>query len=185
VARAAVAAGAEIINDVSAFQWDPQMAFACAELKCGVVLMHTRGQPSEWRRLPRENDITLLVKDELADRAQVALEHGIERARIVLDPGLGFGKNFEENYPLLAHLSSLHSLGFPLLAGASRKSFIGRSIEKRIGQDAQPADRLYGSLAAMVVAVLQGTHIVRVHDVKSSLEAAAIADEVIAAGSNA
>ena len=131
VARAAVDAGAEIVNDVSGFQWDPEMAQTCAELQCGVVLMHTRGQPKEWRNLPREPDITALVEHDLGNRVQVALGHGVERPRIVLDPGFGFGKNFEENYPLLAHFDQLHRLGFPLLAGTSRKSFVGRTVGKR------------------------------------------------------
>ena len=181
VARAAVAAGAEIVNDVSAFQWDPQMAAACASLKCGVVLMHTRGKPKEWRKLPFEPKVTSLVEHELANRVQMALERGVDRSRIVLDPGFGFGKNFAENYPLLAHLEELQPLGFPLLAGTSRKSFVGRPIASRTGQDIPPANRLYGSLAAMVASILHGAHIVRVHDVKPSLEAAAIADEVLAA----
>lgn len=181
VAQAAVAAGAEIVNDVSAFQWDPEMASACAKRKCGVVLMHTRGKPAQWRKLPHEPNLTSIVQEELADRVEVALERGVERSRIVLDPGFGFGKNFEENYPLLAHLEQLHRLGFPLLAGTSRKSFIGRSIGKRTGQDVPASDRLYGSLAAMVVSILQGAHVVRVHDVKPALEAAAVADEVLRA----
>ena len=104
VARAAVAAGAEIVNDVSAFQWDPEMACTCAELQCGVVLMHTRGQPHQWRDLPGEVDIVARVVHELANRVQVAFERGVRRERIVLDPGFGFGKNFEENYPLAGAL---------------------------------------------------------------------------------
>ena len=181
VARAAVAAGAEIINDVSAFQWDPQMAGTCAELECGVVLMHTRGQPEQWRTLPAESDITAVVEHDLANRLQVAIERGVHRSRIVLDPGFGFGKNFEENYPLLAHLDRLLRLGFPLLAGTSRKSFVGRTVSKRTGRETPPADRVYGSIAAMVASILRGAHIVRVHDVKAAVEAAAVADEILAA----
>jgi dihydropteroate synthase len=184
VARAAVTAGAEIVNDVSAFQWDSEMAQACAELQCGVVLMHTRGQPAQWRNLPRQENITSLVEHDLADRVQTALSSGVQRNHIVLDPGFGFGKNFEENYPLLAHLDQLHQLGFPLLAATSRKSFVGRTITKRTGKEALPADRLYGSLAAMVASILRGAHIVRVHDVHSAVQAAAVADEVLAASGN-
>ena len=183
VARRAIDAGAEIVNDVSSFQWDPAMPKTCATLECGVVLMHTRGQPKQWRTLPPETDIALRVKHDLANRAQIALDSGMKRARIVLDPGFGFGKNFEENYPLLARLELLQPMGFPILAGTSRKSFIGRSVGKRRGgADAPPADRLYGSLAAMVASILHGAHIVRVHDVRPAVEAAAIADEVLAAG---
>lgn len=181
VARAAVAAGAEIVNDVSAFQWDPKMASACGELQCGVVLMHTRGTPREWRNLPREENITSRVENDLANRLQVAFERGVERSRIVLDPGFGFGKNFEDNYPLLAHFSELQRLGLPLLAGTSRKSFIGGAIGERTGRDVPASERLYGSIAAMVISILGGAHIVRVHDVKAAVEAAAVADAVLAA----
>lgn len=181
VARAAVGAGAEIVNDVSSFQWDPEMGRTCAELQCGVVLMHTRGQPEEWRDLPREPDITALVGHDLANRLLVALHSGVQRPRIVLDPGFGFGKNFEENYPLLAHFDQLHRFGFPLLAGTSRKSFVGRTVGQRAGKDAPPSERLYGSLAAMVASILRGAHMVRVHDVRPAVEAAAVADQVLAA----
>ena len=183
VAQAAVGAGVEIVNDVSAFQWDPEMASVCANLKCGVVLMHTRGKPEHWRKLPHEVNVIGMVEQELAHRVEVALERGVESSRIVLDPGFGFGKNFEENYPLLADFRQLHRLGLPLLAGTSRKSFVGRAIGKRTGQDVPASNRLSGSLAAMTISILQGAHIVRVHDVKPSLEAAAMADAVLAAGS--
>jgi dihydropteroate synthase len=181
VARVAVEAGAEIVNDVSALQWDEEMAPSCAELGCGAVLMHTRGRPSQWRRMPRQLDITSQVIHDLANRVQIALDSGIERDHIVLDPGFGFGKNFEENYPLLAHLDRMQQLRFPVLAGTSRKSFLGRSIGRRRNHpDAPPSDRLYGSVAAMVVSILHGAHMVRVHDVAPAVEAAAIADEVLA-----
>lgn len=182
VARHAVEACAEIVNDVSAFQWDPNMARTCGELGCGVVLMHTRGRPDEWRDLLPEADIVSLVMHDLANRAQVAIDSGVEHQSIVLDPGFGFGKNFDENYPLLAQLDRLQRKGFPLLAGTSRKSFIGRTVgRRRDGADAAPGARLYGSLGAMVVSILRGAHIVRVHDVRPAVEAAAVADEVLAA----
>jgi dihydropteroate synthase len=181
VARRAVESGAEIVNDVSGFQWDRSTPKTCADLKCGVVLMHTRGQPGEWRDLPPASDIVSLVIRDLANRAHVALGYGVERERIVLDPGFGFGKNFEENYPLLAHLDRLQQLGFPILAGTSRKSFVGRTVGKRRGgEDAPPDERLYGSLAAMVASILRGAHIVRLHDVRPAVDAAAIADEILA-----
>ncbi len=109
----------------------------------------------------------------------------MQRDRIVLDPGFGFGKNFEENYPLLARFDQLQRMGFPLLAGTSRKSFVGRTVGKRAGKDAPPGERLYGSLAAMVASILHGAHIVRVHDVKPAVEAAAVADEVLATAGTA
>src|ERR1700722_3762537 len=180
VARAAVAAGAEIVNDVSGFRWDRQMAKTVAELKCGAVLMHMRGRPEEWRTLPPPGDVVLLVKRELKEWAEAAVLSGVRRERIVLDPGFGFGKNFEENYPLLARFSDLQPLGFPLLAGTSRKSFIGRTLA-RDGKDASVSDRLYGTLASQTALILKGAHIIRTHDVKAAVEAARVADAILQA----
>jgi dihydropteroate synthase len=180
VARAAVGEGAEIVNDVSGFRWDPQMAKTAADLKCGVVLMHMRGRPEEWRTLPSPGDIVLLVKRELKDWAEKAVLAGVRRERIVLDPGFGFGKNFEENYPLLARFHELQAAGFPLLAGTSRKSFIGRTLAKD-GKDAPIDQRLYGTLATEVALILKGAHIIRTHDVKAAVEAARVADAILLA----
>ncbi len=180
VARAAAAAGAEIVNDVSALRWDPQMAGTIAELKCGAVLMHMRGHPEEWRTLPPPGDIVLLVKRELREWAEAAVLAGVRRERIALDPGFGFGKNFEQNYPLLARFQDLQSLGFPLLAGTSRKSFLGRTLA-RDGKDALAADRLYGNLAAHTALILKGAHILRTHDVRAAVDAARVADAILAA----
>jgi dihydropteroate synthase len=181
VARAAVNAGCEIVNDVSALRWDEQMAAAVVELKSGVILMHTRGRPEEWRNLPPSADIVAEVKAELRDYAQSALAHGVARDQIMLDVGIGFGKKFEQNYPLLAGLDQLHHLGFPLLVGTSRKSFIGRTLAND-GQDAPSDQRLHGSLAAATASVLKGAHVVRVHDVKAAVEAVKIADEILRFG---
>jgi dihydropteroate synthase len=185
VARAAVAAGAEIVNDVSGFQWDPQMMKTVADLKCGAVLMHMRGCPEEWRTLSPPSDIMLLVKRELKDWAEKAVLAGVRRERIVLDPGFGFGKNYEENYPLLARFHELQSAGFPLLAGTSRKSFIGRMLatpdENNENKDASVEARLYGTLATQVALILKGAHIIRTHDVKPAVEAARVADAILLA----
>jgi dihydropteroate synthase len=180
VARAAINAGAEIVNDVSGFRWDPQMAKTVADLKCGAVLMHMRGRPEEWRTLPPPGDIVLLVKRELKEWAEKAVLAGVRRERIVLDPGFGFGKNFAENYPLLARFSELQAAGFPLLAGTSRKSFIGRTLA-RDGKDAPPEARLYGTLASHIALILKGVHILRTHDVKPAAEAARVADAILQA----
>jgi dihydropteroate synthase len=180
VARAAVAAGAEIVNDVSGVRWDSQMARTISEIKCGAVLMHMRGRPEEWRTLPPPGDIVLLVKRELREWVEAAVLAGVRRERIVLDPGFGFGKNFDQNYPLLARFQELQSLGFPLLAGTSRKSFLGRMLAKD-GKDALVADRLYGNLAAHTVLILKGAHILRAHDVKAAVEAAQVADAILEA----
>ncbi|MGA8762025.1 MAG: dihydropteroate synthase [Candidatus Sulfotelmatobacter sp.] len=178
VARGAVIAGAEIINDVSAFRWDRQMAKAAAELKCGVVLMHMRGRPEEWRTLPPPGDIVLTVKRELKEWAEAAMLAGVRRERIAIDPGFGFGKSFEQNYPLLARFDDLQSIGLPLLAGTSRKSFLGRTLA-RDGKDAVPQDRLYGTLATHTALILKGAHILRTHDVKAAVEAARVTDAIL------
>jgi dihydropteroate synthase len=180
VARAGVAAGAEIVNDVSGMRWDAQMAKRIAELKCGAVLMHMRGRPEEWRTLPPPGDIVLLVKRELRDWVEAAVRAGVRRERIALDPGFGFGKNFEQNYPLLARFQELQSLGFPLLAGTSRKSFVGRMLARN-GKDAAVPERLYGNLAVHTALILKGAHILRTHDVKAAVEAARVADAILEA----
>jgi dihydropteroate synthase len=179
VARRAVEAGAEIVNDVSGFLWDPKMTKTLAELKCGAVLMHMRGRPHEWRTLPAAPDIVSLVKRELRDRTEAAVLGGMKSERIVIDPGFGFGKNHEENYPLLRRFEEFHQLRFPLLAGVSRKSFIGRALA-RDGKDASVADRQFGTLAAETVVIMKGAQIVRTHDVRACVDAVRIAD--LAAG---
>ncbi len=178
VARAAVESGAEVINDISGLRWDQDMASTLAGLSCGAVLMHVRGRPEEWRSLPPLHDPVSLVSRELLGQVEGATAAGIARERIVLDPGFGFGKNYEENYPLLAHFDELHKLGFPLLAGVSRKSFVGKAVA-RGGQPFPAEERLFGSLAAAVIAIVKGAHIVRVHDVRATVEAAALADAVL------
>ena len=159
VARAAVEAGAEIVNDVSGFRWDPQMAKTVAELKCGAVLMHMRGRPEEWHTLPAPGDVVLLVKRELKQWAEAAIVSGVRRERIVLDPGFGFGKSFDQNYPLLSRFHELQAAGFPLLVGTSRKSFIGTVLGK------EPAERGAGTLATELWAIEHGATFIRTHDV--------------------
>jgi dihydropteroate synthase len=119
--------------------------------------------------------------------AETATLAGIKRDRLVLDPGFGFGKSFEENYPLLAHFEELQQMGFPLLAGVSRKSFIGRTLaragkDKDKNRDVEAAERLYGTLAAETALILKGTHIIRTHDVRFAVEAASVADAIVASG---
>lgn len=178
VARAAVKAGAEIVNDVSGFRWDARMPKTLAELKCGAILMHMRGRPEEWSALPPPGDIVLLVKRELKEWAEKLITAGVRRERLVLDPGFGFGKRFDENYPLLGRFSELQAMGFPLLAGTSRKSFIGRTLRKD-GNDVPPQDRLYGTLATETALILKGAHVVRTHDVKAAVQAARVADAIL------
>lgn len=182
VARAALGAGAEIVNDVSAFRWDPAMAATVADLGCGAVLMHMRGRPEEWRSLPPVEDVVGLVRRDLQEWAATAMRAGVRRERIALDPGFGFGKNFEQNYPLLARLQELRQLGFPLVAATSRKSFIGRAL-RCDGRDAPLEERAFGTLASETAAMLQGAHIIRTHDMKACVDAARIADALLKAGS--
>jgi dihydropteroate synthase len=172
-AKLAVEAGVEIVNDVSGFLWDPAMAESCAALQCGVVLMHTRGRPEEWKALPAlaDDEVTPLVLRELHQRLAAALAAGIQRARIVLDPGYGFGKILDENWALLAHQDELLRLGRPILAGVSRKGFLGRE---------RPATaRDQATLAASTAAILNCASIIRVHNVKLGVEAARVADAVL------
>lgn len=204
-AEAAISAGAEIVNDVSGFTWDPQMLPLLAAANCGCVLMHTRGRPEEWRDLPRlqGGEVVLMVTRDLRRLSDQAVAAGIPRQRLVIDPGFGFGKRYEENYPLLAGLSELHQLGFPLLAGTSRKSFISalgvrqsalgqpRSLAERrmpnaeskniVSQHSQeePIERLSGTLATVTASILQGAHVVRVHDVLPMASAVRVADAIL------
>lgn len=180
VAREAIAAGAEIVNDVSGFRWDAEMASTVSELNCGAVLMHMRGRPEEWRNLPPAENVVQLVNRELKDWTEQAIAAGVQRERIVIDPGFGFGKSFDQNYPLVKHFDELQVLGFPLLAGASRKSFIGRTVGAG-SKDVPPRDRLFGTLASETALILKGAHIIRTHDVRASVEAARVADAILRA----
>jgi dihydropteroate synthase len=184
-ARAAIAAGAEIINDVSGLTWDAEMAALCAESKAGLVLMHTRGRPEEWRTQQQLAPAAVLatVRDGLAASLALAQHARIKPEAVVLDPGYGFGKRFGENFSLLKRQAELLSLGYPLLAGISRKSFLGHTLADLHGGSAAPVDaRENASLAAMVAAILYGASVVRVHAVRPAVEAARIADAILAAG---
>jgi dihydropteroate synthase len=178
-ARAALAAGAEIINDVSGFSWDPGLAGVCAEAGCGVVLMHTRGRPDEWGAQPQiaADDLLLMVRAGLQASLNKAIEAGIAAGSIVLDPGYGFGKRGEENFVLLARQAELLVLGRPLLAGVSRKSFLGRALAPLYGGKTAPVDaRETASVVALAVSILHGASMVRVHRVRAAVEAALVAD---------
>jgi dihydropteroate synthase len=183
-ATAALEAGVEIVNDVSGFLWDEAMAQVCAGARCGVVLMHTRGRPEEWHALPPLNPSQVVpqVRQALHQRLDQALKAGIERDRIVLDPGFGFGIIADQNYSLLAGLDELSGLGQPLLAGVSRKGFLGKTLSPLYkGVDVPVDRRANASLAAVTATILAGAQLVRVHDVRPSREAAAIADAILAA----
>jgi dihydropteroate synthase len=181
-ARAALASGAEVINDVSGFTWDEDMPATCAQAGCGVVLMHTRGRPDEWRAQSKLPADALLecIRAGLSESLTTATRSGLAPESIVLDPGYGFGKKFDENYSLLSRQSHLLALGRPLLAGLSRKSFLGHTLSALYGGAHAPVDaRETASIAALVAAILHGASIVRVHNVCPALEAARIADAVL------
>jgi dihydropteroate synthase len=183
-ARAALAAGVEIINDVSGFCWDKSMSSVCAQAACGVVLMHTRGRPDAWlaqEKLPADALIET-IRNGLSESYEIATRAGIAPEAIVLDPGYGFGKKFDENYTMLARQAELLALGRPLLAGVSRKSFLGRTLAPLFGGTQAPIEaRQTAGIAALVAAILHGASIVRVHDVRPAVEAARIADAILAA----
>ncbi len=166
---AALEAGASIINDVSGLAHDPEAARVVAAARCPVILMHMRGTPATMRGLTTYREVVLDVAEELADRLEAALAAGVARERVVLDPGIGFAKTPAQNLVLLARLPLLHSLGCRLLVGVSRKSFIGH-----YGAEPDPTRRLPGSLAAGLAAVAAGASILRVHDVRETVQALAI-----------
>jgi dihydropteroate synthase len=187
-ARRAIAAGAEIVNDVSGHLWDPAMSATCAELNCGAILMHTRGRPQDWPTLPplAPDEVLPLVLTELAACLEAATTAGIARNKIVIDPGFGFGKRLDENYSLLAHFDQLRQLNLPLLAGVSRKGFLAHTLTQHPslstllnGSTPSMEDRLHATTAANAAAILAGAHIVRTHDVRPAAEAAAIADRIV------
>jgi dihydropteroate synthase len=172
VAQAALAAGADIVNDISALRFDAKMITVVAREQVPVVLMHMQGTPRTMQAEPRYEDVVREVKGFLAARLDEALARGVARDCVVIDPGIGFGKTLEHNLALLRGLPALAALGQPLLIGVSRKAFIG----KLLGVDA--VERLEGSLAAATAAVLNGANILRVHDVQETVRVARVADAI-------
>ena len=177
VAKAALAAGASIINDISGMSRDPGMVPLAAESGCGVVLMHMRGRPKNMQSLTDYDDPVTDVKAELAERLAEALAGGVRPQAIVLDPGLGFAKTAEQNLEIMRRLEEFLDLGQPLLLGPSRKSFIGRVLAAQ-GLADQPDERLIGGVALVVLAAFKGASIVRVHDVAVARQALAATDAV-------
>jgi dihydropteroate synthase len=172
VAAAALEAGAEMINDVSALRTDPQMARLAAERKVPVVLMHMQGMPRTMQQSPTYGEVVSEVIAWLEERVRHAVAQGIAQERLIVDPGFGFGKTVQHNLELLRRLHELHRLGRPILAGTSRKAMIGRIVGRPEGE------RLYGTLAAVASAVLSGCHMVRVHDVRPALEAVQVCEAI-------
>ncbi len=164
VMRQAIAAGADMVNDVRALQ-EPGALDVLAKSHVGICLMHMQGNPMTMQMSPHYEDVVIEVGQFLADRLQVCLSHGIAKNRIVLDPGFGFGKTREHNISLIQQLEKLHRIGLPLLVGLSRKSVLGAIAG---GDESQ---RLYASIAASVISAMKGAKIVRVHDVKATVDA--------------
>ncbi|MCA1565610.1 MAG: dihydropteroate synthase [Acidobacteria bacterium] len=175
VARAALDAGAEIVNDISALRFDERVADEAARTGAGLVLMHSRGTPATLHSLPPAANIMPEVSESLRRSIALAERRGVARAQIAIDPGIGFGKSQQQNLELLAKLDVLAAEfdGFPLLVGTSRKSFIGRLLG-----DAPPERRLHGTMASVTAAILGGANIVRVHDVRAAVETARVADAI-------
>jgi dihydropteroate synthase len=177
VARAALDAGAAIVNDISALRFDFYVADAVARAGAGLVLMHSRGTPATMHRLPPVADIMEEVTSSLRASVHMAERRGVKRESIVIDPGIGFGKTQEQNLELIAKLDQLIAAfpDYPLLIGTSRKSFIGRILADESGTPAPAEDRLHGTMATITAAILRGAHIIRVHDVKAAAETIRVA----------
>jgi dihydropteroate synthase len=176
VARAAIAAGASIVNDVSGLQYDPALAAVVAEHRAGLVLMHTRGRSSAMYEHANYADVIAEVARELQQRIDHAVAAGVSRDAIVVDPGIGFAKRPEQSYAVLtaANHPAFLALDRPVLSGPSRKSFLRAAL----GGETAPADRVWGTAAAVTAAVLTGSHIVRVHDVKEMVQVVRVADKI-------
>ena len=178
VADAALAAGAHIVNDVSGFRLDRDMATVCATRGCGVILMHSRGGVSEmgtYEFAVYDGDVVRAIRGELESSVLVAREAGIEPASIVVDPGIGFAKRSEHSVAALAGLPSLTAIGYPVLVGVSRKRFVGE-----LSDAPDPAERLFGTIGANVAALMLGARLFRVHDVKAARQALDVAAAVLA-----
>lgn len=172
VMQAAITAGADIVNDVCALR-EPQALEIVATSQAGVCLMHMQGRPQTMQVDPQYDDVVSEVRDFLKDRLDAAVQAGIDRSRIVLDPGFGFGKRTAHNLTLLDHLNDIQALGLPLLIGLSRKSVLGQVVGSSVDE------RIHASIAASVVSVMKGANIVRVHDVKPTIDALKIVQAVM------
>ena len=182
VAEAAAAVGAEIVNDVTTLRNDPRIAEVARRRKLALVLMHMRGKPRTMQKIPFARDVLRDVAAGLRHAVAVARQTGLAKSQIVLDPGIGFGKSYEQNCELLARLPELARLGYPLLVGTSRKSFIGRVLEKSKLSPRSEAERIWGTAATVAASILQGAHIVRVHDVAEMVQVARVSDALASPG---
>ncbi|MBZ5500860.1 MAG: dihydropteroate synthase [Acidobacteriia bacterium] len=177
VAEAAAGAGAEILNDVTGLRADPRLAEVARRRRRPLILMHMRGEPRTMQKTPFARDVLRDVTAGLRRAAATARRAGVAKSQIVLDPGIGFGKSYAQNFELLARLPELARLGFPLLVGTSRKSFIGQALG-----GAPEAERAWGTAATVAASILGGAHIVRVHDVAEMAQVARVADAILRPG---
>ena len=186
VAKAGIAAGAEIINDISGLRTDPALGQIVRRARAAIVLMHMRGQPLSMHKGPFARDVLRDVTSGLRAAIGRAKAAGIAKSHVVIDPGIGFGKRFEQNLEILAHLADFAKLGYPVLVGTSRKAFVGRALAGAAkiadANESWPVDlRQWGTAATVVAAILGGAHIVRVHDLAEMAQVARIADAIAAA----
>jgi len=175
VAEAAISAGAQIINDISGLRSDPRIAEVAQRRGVPIILMHMRGEPRTMQKKPFARDVMKDVAQGLLASITKARKAGIRKSQIIIDPGIGFGKSFEQNYELLRKLPELAKLGCPLLVGASRKGFLGATLARN-GKPAPPEERLWATAATVTASILGGAHIVRVHDVAEMAQVARVAD---------
>ena len=182
VAEAAIGAGAQIINDISGLRSDPRIAQVARRCGAPLILMHMRGEPQTMQKGPFARDVMKDVLQGLRASLNTARKAGVAKSQIVIDPGIGFGKSFEQNYELLRKLPELAKLGYPLLVGTSRKGFLGATLARN-GKAAPAEDREWATAAAVTASILGGAHIVRVHDVAEMTQVAHVADCVLDAAS--
>ncbi|HKI13237.1 MAG TPA: dihydropteroate synthase [Candidatus Acidoferrum sp.] len=180
VAEIALGAGAAILNDISGLKNDPRVAEVAARFGVPVILMHMRGTPRTMQKQPFAKNVLKDVIAGLRDSIAIARRTGVRKSQIILDPGIGFGKSFQQNYELLARLPELAKLGYPLSVGTSRKGFLGATLAND-GRPAPPEARIWGTAATVTASILSGAHIVRVHDVAEMAQVAKVADALFQA----
>ncbi len=179
IAEAAIAAGAQIINDVTGLRFDPEIAGIACRNHVPLILMHMRGEPRTMQEQPFARDAVRDVLSGLKRSIAIALKAGVPKSQMIVDPGIGFGKSFKQNYELIARLGEIAILGFPILIGTSRKTFLGTTLDGK-----PPEDRIWGTAATVAASILAGAHIVRVHDVNEMVQVARVTDKVLEAMEN-
>src|ERR1700681_1576729 len=183
VAKAAIAAGAEIINDVSGLKSDPRIVEVAARSGVPMILMHMRGEPRTMQKAPFAREVMKDVSCGLRASIAIARKAGVRKSQIVIDPGIGFGKSFEQNYELLRRLPEIAKLGYPLMVGTSRKGFLGATLAKD-SKPAPPEERIWATAATVAASIFGGAHIVRVHDVAEMAQVARASDNVLGTAHN-